>query len=271
MIHTVWIRAFKMLVKYWLRAKDISRDISEWSGPSRLSRLLRFLRHKIFKIPRTYKISKTYKTFQISKTYKTSKTYKISKTCKTFKIFDIVKISKTYKVSKICKISETSMPFKISKTSKLSGVSAYRILFEVFRIVRHTHVSDAIGSAWQPITTNSAGQRGKSTCTSSALKVRRVWRQRVPEGVLRLPTLAYIVKDRAVRGMPLLHPSLLSSYQYQATLSVNLPSSLSEKANLVSYSVKNVRIGRLNVATFLSVIYVIAEIIHTIMALKELL
>lgn len=65
-----------------------------------------------------------------------------------------------------------------------------------------------------------------------------MWRQRVPEGVLRLPTLAYSVKDRAVRGMPLLHPSLLSSNQYQATLSVNLPSSLSEKANLVSYFVK---------------------------------
>lgn len=50
--------------------------------------------------------------------------------------------------------------------------------------------------------------------------------------------MAYSVKDRAVRGMPLLHPSLLSSNQYQATLSVNLPSSLSEKANLVSYFVK---------------------------------
>lgn len=114
----------------------------------------------------------------------------------------------------------------------------------------------------------------RDNTVSRAKSTKRVWRQRVPEGLRRLATLAYTVKDSAGRGAPPVHPSLLSSNQCQATLSVNLPSPwpvfptrqkkqhTHTHTNLVTSPVKNAWTARSNSSTFLSIMHVIAVIIQ---------
>ena len=78
---------------------------------------------------------------------------------------------------------------------------------------------------------NGAGQHEVIPVPRLSLKVRRAWRQRVPEGPARLPTLACTVKDRVGRGgrpscIHHCYPAISAKLHYRSIYRRRGPSSL---------------------------------------------